>query len=403
MNYRLALPALALPAILFSACSSRLAKCTLPEDNPQHHYIRGMEALEMREFDVAREKFDRLLYCEDDSSKGYGGLSIVAAEKSKLQSDAAFKNVETGKAYDNLNKADKFANNDEDKFDQAVASIRVQTLIKDKDWLDKAVDAHKYGSRLDPEEKKLVYYKGKEALNYFLGFAYYEGYEFEKAKERFALVLNTKADGKWNESADRAWRKTDRIIRAMAGITVGDAGKKIALKQSLSRTDITYLLINELKVEQLFAGRSSASAKQEAMKDVFVPADIVNSPFRQEILSVIRLKLRGLEPRFDQTTMANLFKPADLVTRGEMALLLEDILIRVTGDEKIATAYLGHDKSPYPDIRTTSPYYNAVMNMTTRGIMDSGDWTGDFRLNDPVEGSEALIAIRMMRQKLNKY
>ena len=85
-----------------------------------------------------------------------------------------------------------------------------------------------------------------------------------------------------------------------------------------------------------------------------------------------------------------------------MALILEDVLIKLTGDDKISTAYFGQERSPFPDVRPTSPIYNAVMNMTSRGIME-GELSGEFRVNDPVEGSEALLAIRMLRQKLNIY
>jgi hypothetical protein len=42
------------------------------------------------------------------------------------------------------------------------------------------------------------------------------------------------------------------------------------------------------------------------------------------------------------------------------------------------------------------------MNMTTRGIME-GELSGEFRVNAPVDGPEALLAIRMLRQKLNTY
>jgi hypothetical protein len=85
-----------------------------------------------------------------------------------------------------------------------------------------------------------------------------------------------------------------------------------------------------------------------------------------------------------------------------MALILEDVLIKLTGDEKIATAFFGHEKSPFPDVRKTSPFYNAVMNMTTRGIME-GELSGEFRVSDPVDGAEALLGIRVLKQKMNIY
>ncbi len=85
-----------------------------------------------------------------------------------------------------------------------------------------------------------------------------------------------------------------------------------------------------------------------------------------------------------------------------MAFILEDVLIKLTGNEKLATAYFGQDRSPFPDVKSTSPYYNAVLNMTSRGIME-GDLSGEFRVNQPVDGAEAILAIRMLQQKINIY
>lgn len=402
MNYRLLIPLLALPAMLISACSSHVAKCTSPQDNPQHHYLMGMEAVEKKNLDNAQEKFERMIYCEDEASRAYSGLSIVAAKRVKQQEDEGYKAVDTGRAYENLQKADKYAGRDEEKFDYALASIRVENAIKGKGWLEKAADAYKEGSKLNPDERQLLYYQGKEALSYFIGLAYLNGYEFTKARDSFAAVLNAKREGKWHEKADKGWKKTDRIVRAMAGITVGNVGRKIALQESVTRADLSALLIDELNLEKLFAGRTAVVSQVDAMKAEFTPADIMNSPFKQEIMTIMKWKVRGLEPKYDQTTMANLFKPADNVSRGEMAFILEDLLIKLTGDEKIATAYFGQERSPFPDVRPTSPLYNAVMNMTSRGIME-GELSGEFRVNDPVEGPEALLAIRILRQKLNIY
>ena len=106
---------------------------------------------------------------------------------------------------------------------------------------------------------------------------------------------------------------------------------------------------------------------------------------RDEILTVLKWNLRGLEPTYDKATGAYLFGGNNAVKRGEMALLLEDVVIKMSGDEKMASAYLGHDKSPFFDIQPTSHFYNAVMNVTTRGLME-GETGGVFRVYDPVSG-----------------
>ena len=112
--------------------------------------------------------------------------------------------------------------------------------------------------------------------------------------------------------------------------------------------------------------------------------------------------VRGLEPVYDPTTRAFLFKPDIGLTRKEFALILEDVLIKLTGDQKIATAYFGQERSPFPDVRPSDAWYNAALNATTRGIMEP-ELSGEFRPNDLVDGAEAILAIRVLRQRMNIY
>lgn len=387
---------------IFGCAKKEIAKCVTPEDNPPHHYLRGMEALEKGKLDIAKEKFDRALYCDGEFSPAYSGLAIVVAQATKMQTDTGFAKVETERVFENLKKAKRYFKSEEDKFDYNVATIRVHTALKEKDRLEKAEDAFSEGNKLKVDEKRLIYYQGKEAIHYFIGPAYLEALEFQKARDKFADVLNVKREGKWHEKADRAWKKTDKIVRAMAGITVGDVGKKIAVKDAITRGDLAVLLIDELKIDKLFAGRIPVESQLEKMKAEFTPADMLNNQFREEALTVMKWKVRGLEPKYDEITKAYLFKPTDVVKRGEMAFILEDVLIKLTGDDKIATAYFGHEKSPFPDVRPTSLFYNAVMNMTSRGIME-GELSGEFRIDASVDGAEALLAIRVLKQRINIY
>jgi tetratricopeptide (TPR) repeat protein len=401
-RWQLALLALVSAALfVLAGCSGRQARGLSPEDNPEHHYLVGMNALEQGRVAEAQEKFERALYLDDEFAKGYAGLAITCAERAKRQSDAGFRKLEAERALDNLEKAEKQSDSPEDQFERHAAAIRVHTLLKGKGWLTEAEDACRAGSSLKLDQRRLTYYQGSEALSYFLGVAYLEGLEFQKARDRFAEVMNAKREGKWHEKADRGWQKTDRVLRAMAGITVGDVGKKIAVQDAVSRGDLAALLMDEMKLDRLFAGRIPLAA-DAAKKAEFTPADVLGTPFKEEILTAMKWRVRGLEPKYDETTRAYLFRPADQVSRGEMAFIMEDVLIKLSGDEKLASAYFGQEKSPFPDVRNTSPLYNAVMNMTTRGIMN-GELSGEFRPNDPVDGADALLAVRVLKQRINTY
>lgn len=383
-----------------SGCATAPSRCASPEDNPKHHYLRGMVALEALKVDLALEKFDRALYCEEKFSAAHSGRGIAFALKARTQADAGFKGVEVDRALESLEKGRKSAETDNDRFEYRVAAIRVNNLIKGKKWLDEAEDAYRDAMNQKVDEKLLDYYQGKEAATYFIGLAYLDAYEFRKAEDKFRDTLGARKDGKWNEPADRAWKKTTKIVRAMGGITVGDVGKKIAVKESVNRGDLAALLIDEMKLDKLFAGRIPVKSKVDAMQAEFTPADVMNHHFKDEVLTIMKWKVRGLEPKYDTTTKAYLFKTEEKVQRGEMAFILEDVLMKLTGDEKLATAFFGQDRSPFPDVKPTSPFYNAVLNMTTRNIME-GELSGEFRINEPVDGAEAILAVRVLQQKIN--
>lgn len=386
----------------YGCAQKEVATCTLPEDNSEHHYLVGMKALEEGKSDLALQKFERALYCDDSFSMAHSGLAIAKAEKAKSIEDVEHKKIEAERIEMELKLAKKKAKKTEEEFDYLMAKIRAYTALKKKDWLEEVEKSYFDLMDIQVNENRLIYYQGKEAAHYFMGIAYFEALDFQKARDKFVAVLNAKRDGKWNEKADKAWKKTDKIVRAMSGITVGNVGKKIAIKDSITRADLAALLINELKIDKLFAGRIPVASQLEKIKPEFVPADIISHFFKEEILTILKWKIRGFEPKFDETTKAYLFKPEEVVKRGEMALILEDVLIKLTGDEKLASAYFGHEKSPFPDVRTTAPIYNAVMNMTTRGIMEP-ELSGEFRPDKPVDGTEALLAIRVLKQKINIY
>ncbi len=383
-----------------AGCATPAARCTSPEDNPRHHYLGGMESLEQLKVDQAMAKFDRAVYCEEQFSAAWSGRAIAFAIKARTQQDSGYKGVEVERALESLEKGRKLAETDNDRFENLVAAIRVNNLIKGDNWLAKAEDAYREAMNQKVDERLLDYYQGKEAATYFMGLAYLDGNEFRKAEDKFRETLGARKDGKWNEPADQAWKKTAKIVRAMGGITVGDVGKKIAVKESVSRGELAALLIDEMKLDKLFAGRIPVRSQVDGMQAEFTPADVLGHPFKDEILTVMKWKVRGLEPKADATTKAYLFKPGDKVLRGEMAFILEDVLIKLTGDEKLATAFFGQDRSPFPDVKPTSPFYNAVLNMTTRGIME-GELSGEFRIADPVDGAEAILAVRMLQQRIN--
>ncbi len=390
--------------VTLSACAKRPETvCNTPTDNPPHHYFTGMELIDKGDYQAAEAKFQRAKTCDSKFSPAYAGLALVEAHKAREQKDPQVASVYAGRAMENLEKAEDLAESNEHRFIYYVTAIRVYTTLKTEDWIEKCEDMRDEALDLeDVDFNRLPYYQGKEAVYYFMGNAYLEAREFEKARDSYRKVINMSKTSKWHLPAEKGWKKVDKIVRALAGITVGDVGKEIAVKDRVSRADLAALLVDELRIEKVLAGRIPVESQIKKMKPEFIPADILNHPFRAEIEAILKWNVRGLEPKYDQTTKAYLFKPDEPVTRKEFAFILEDVLVKITGDETLPTKYFGQRNSPFPDVSPTAPWFNAVMNATTRGLMET-ELSGEFRPDDYVDGAEAILAIRVLRETLNVY
>ena len=113
---------------------------------------------------------------------------------------------------------------------------------------------------------------------------------------------------------------------------------------------------------------------------------------------MLQLKVRGLE-----ANPQHLFFPNRRITRAEYALMLEDILIKVTQDKGLSTKFLG-DRSPWSDVRSDAYYYNAARTLTSRGILEVRNAVrGEFGPDDPVHGSDVLLSLRLLKDELKSY
>ena len=241
--------------------------------------------------------------------------------------------------------AKKYARGDEQKIAVNVGFMRLYIMGKekvDKNWL----------KLVEKEFDKAVLIAKDVSEPYFhMGLAYKMSYKFRQAADQFSKVLEL--DNGYIAEADKEYALVQKIERAMPGSKIG---KKIALVEKITRADVAALFIEELKIE---------------------------------------IGIKGLQPFPDHT-----YKPYQTISRAEFAMMIEDILIKLTGVDDLATRFIG-SVSPFPDLRNDLPYFNAVMICTTRGIMVAKDLaTGEFDQMGPVSGADALLSIRMLKSQI---
>jgi len=349
-------------------------------DTPDNHFSRGMIEFERDNLQSAMTEFERAKALDPDYGLAFSGMALVYAKQGDFK-----------KAYDfadkGIGKADK-------SIDAHIIKGRVITMErKGDDWVKDAAKSFARAIKIDPNSSKAWY---------FLGITYKEGFEFSEAVTAFRKVVELK--GAYSEQANAEWELVQKIERAKPGTKVG---AKIALIPEIDRADLSVLLMEELKLmtlmekkrPQVYDTRFRAPddpTKLEATEVTKMEAatDIEEHWAKNWIKDIIDAQIPGLEPYPDHT-----FRPDDAITRANYAQVMQGIMILVTGDESLATKYVG-EQSRFPDVRSTHFAYNAMALMVDRGIMKADKISGAFKLNDTMSGADALLAIRDFQNAL---
>ena len=367
--------------LLTAGCGTKAAPPTSVMDSPDYHYRNGLKYLDSNKLDDAMQSFDRAVALAPESPLGYIGRGLTFGKKGDFK--AAFENMETAQGYE------------EKGIESNIGMIRLLTMQRGEDWLKNVDKEFKAAKAKDASSGRLYYYTGIASKLAF---------DFDRAAEMFKVVLDMNKE--FTSEANAEWAVIQKIQRAAPGTIIG---KQIALIEQIDRADIAALFVQEMDLEKLYTKRgpktydtafkapTEATATKMATETVIKmePAsDIKDHWLRPSIETVLQLRVRGLEPGPNHT-----FDPDKLITKSEFALMLEDILLKVSGDEKLATKYVGAP-SLFPDVRSDHYAFNAVMVVTSRGFLEADKATGEFKPGNAVSGADALLSIREFKNQL---
>lgn len=365
--------------LLLVSCGPQARKPTSQLDTPEHHTYTGLRLFDQEKYADAEREFKLAIELDPKYSKAYTGIGLVKTAVGEFNA-----------AWDSLKMGWKYAKTDDEKIFVYVSRIRYFTSSKiEKKWLELAKD--EFDNAVLTDAKHAPAY-------YFMGLAYKAALEFNLAGQMFAKVLDLKTD--YISEADAQWNLIQKIQRAMPGTITG---KIIAIVDRITRADAAALFMEEMKIDVLYKKRTlktfdtsfKDSGKAAAKPAKITAKDIADHPLKADIEGILEIGVRGLENYPDGN-----FHPTEIVTRAAYAMMLEDILIKVTGDNSLATKFIG-STSPFPDLRADLPYFNAIMVVTSRGIMEAKDMTsGEFAPLNPVPGVDALLIIRKIKQEL---
>jgi tetratricopeptide (TPR) repeat protein len=382
--------------VALCGCGVKARKAGGSMDTPETHYKQGMKYWMTEKWGKAEEEFNLAKSLDKKFAPAYAGLALTTAKKAQYAADKKTENQGFDEALKLAEQAQELGGKIPDGFIAKALVLTMKHEGKDeaKKWLPDVEKQYEKALKNGPNNPFVYFMRGS---------SYKRAFEFAKAAADFKQVLEIKGD--FTAEADEQWALIQKIERAAPGT---DVGKRIALVDRISRADIAALFVSELEVDKLMEKRRALVPNTEfkapddpremqvdTMKSMPKVTDIDNHWAKNFILDIVDLSIRGLEPYPDHT-----FKPDDLINRGEYAMMVEDVLIAILGDETLATKNIGATESRFPDVNPSYPAYNAICNAVDKGIMDA-EMNGAFGPEKSVSGADALLVIRKIKE-LNK-
>lgn len=375
--------------VLLVSCTLKAQQRLTQLDTPEHHAFAGIVLLNQEKFADAGREFELALRLDPKNAKAHAGMGLVKSYHGDF----------TG-GLDAVHKAEKYARGGEETVFALVGTIRVNNLshvtclrigtectARDP-WFRSSKEAFDRAILIDPSAASAYYFMGESYLTVL---------DLETAGRLFNRILDLNGD--YVTEADGRWRLVQKVRRAMPETS---AGKKIALMERITRADMAHLLLEEMKIEALYASRipgtldtAPENLGKKRKNDAKQATDITRHPRKLDIEKIIQIGVQGLDLYPDGT-----FRPDEQLDRASCAMAIEDILVKVSGNRSLAKRFIGAP-SPFIDLQADHPYFNAVMLATSRGFMEPQDRaSGMFAPLGPVKGADVLIVIRKLRDEL---
>lgn len=359
------------------ACRSEAQQSSL--DTPEAHYRQGLRELEGGDTAGASEAFGQAQKLNPDYAGACVGLALVALEQGKA-----------AQAEEYLKAARK---KDKKFVDIYIVEGRLLSRLRPgDDYLKKAMEQFEKAAKLDPKNDKIFYYQGE---------TYKDALMLQDAEMAYGKAVGLKGD--LQDAASARLSLVQDIRRAAPGT---NAGVRIGLVPALHRGELAALLMDELKLKALiarrrpkapdtsFQGYGATGAASPSASKPGPPPDIAGHWAKGWIEDILRLEVAGLGLYPDGR-----FGPDDPVTRATFAQVVQGILVLVTGDQGLATKYVG-EASRFADVRPDAYYYNAAALCVDRGFLRSDKISGHFKPEVTVSGAEALLAIKDLKEGL---
>ena len=369
---------------MIGACASSGKRPVIKADDPADAYIaEGTRLLEAGHYEGAEREFLWVLRSDAKNSRAHTGLALTKAYQGNFK-----------ESLESLRRGCKYAVREEEKKLCQISRLRIYTVDRrDKRWFLETKEAFAAATRIDPHAGDAYY---------FMGLAYKENLMFDDAGKMFRQAAESR-----ERHAQEAGRELERMREIQKVMVTTRIGRRIVLAERITRADCAALIMEEIKLGKILQGGGHANTANRKTRPegegksgdggLSAARDISGHPLSRYIEDVSAYRIAGLDNYPDGT-----FRPGEYVNRGAYAMMMADLIVMLRGkkgeaadDSAAATNILPQDVAP------ESPYYDAIMTVTSREIMGFKDENrGVFAPLTPVSGLEALTVIRKFKEDL---
>ncbi|MDY6967238.1 MAG: hypothetical protein SVR08_01095 [Spirochaetota bacterium] len=212
-----------------------------------------------------------------------------------------------------------------------------------------------------------------------IGDSYFLIDDFDEARKQYEKVMII--GGVYQVKASNRLEMLDKINR------IGNITRNLhemLLKKYVKREDISDLLNRVLEIRKyLKFGKR--------IKSDFI--DISKSRYDESIRD---LRDRG----FFSYIQGDLFEPFKLLSRGEMAAIVEDFIVLTKGDATIRKRYLKDSNSRFKGVTTDNPWYNAIRIAVENKIIHPS-LDGSIDPDEHMSSIDIIIAMKKMIRKVS--
>jgi tetratricopeptide (TPR) repeat protein len=366
---------LILLAVLIAGCAGVKKESIL--DTPENHYNMGEKSLKAGNYQNALLEFTRAKDLKEDFYQAYEGMAIAYSELGDIKS-----------AKESISKCEGYLRLKMTSYTPLyVAKGRVylkENKFKDAmDEFEEAVDD--FDEKTQKAEKVEAYI--------WLGKAQGLNYDFEDSEKNLRKALELDPSNAW---ADRELEEVSKLKRATAGMS--KEMLIVAKSSEMTRAEVAVLFALELPFDKIFRGNPAgggfstpSATEQTSGASPQTATDVPDNYWAKTYID--KVLGNGIMEKYPDGS----FQPDKKINRAEYAMFIQSFLEKATNDPSLPTKFIGSE-SGFSDVPGSHWAHNAVMVVTTRGIMKA-KLDGTFGLMDTVPGADAILVIRVLKDQ----